>query len=507
MLSSVYSILGIKMSDNSVSELYKKIKACWLGKNIGGTLGMPYEGKDGPFSLEYYNPIPKNVVPNDDLDLQILWVCFLNEMSQPEVSRYILAEAWKKHVKFPFDEYAVAIKNLSLGIEPPMTGSYDNWFTCGMGAAIRSEIWACLAPGNPHIAVKYAYEDACVDHADDGIGAEVFLAALESAAFTYIGGSLEVLINDSLKYISSSSILYQAVTDTIKWWHDLGDWLCVRNKILEIYEGEDWTDVTMNICFIVLALLDGKGDFGKSICTAANCGKDTDCTAATVGAIIGIMNPESIDEYWLRPIGEKIILSPEIVGIVPPSTVTEFTDLIIELQEKLNFNINDVPEVEQSLSKCKIKVGVAFTPLAANFCVDYMPNWPNYKMIDLPGTLASLSYDDFEDELLFVKYDLVIKRSDAYRIMFNTKEDCRIWLDGKYAFGRECGRMAPSPHRGVLNQYIDIHLPKGNHDLVAIIRRPKHIRDIQWQVAVAEKDSRLLVPEALYGHIPLIIDY
>lgn len=85
--------------------------------------------------------------------------------------------------RFPWDEYAIAIRNLKNGIRPPFSGSYDNWFVDGMGAAIRSEIWACLAPGNPELAAKFAYQDACVDHSGNGMWAEVFLAAMESAAF------------------------------------------------------------------------------------------------------------------------------------------------------------------------------------------------------------------------------------------------------------------------------------------------------------------------------------
>ena len=150
---------------------------------MGGTLGMPFEGQDGPLNISFYDPVPTEMIANDDLDLQVLWACILDEMGRPYVDRNVLGQAWLDHVEFPWDEYGVAIRNLRLGIKPPLTGSYDNCFTNGMGAAIRSELWACLAPGNPELAAKYAYEDACVDHADEGIWAPVFLAALESQAF------------------------------------------------------------------------------------------------------------------------------------------------------------------------------------------------------------------------------------------------------------------------------------------------------------------------------------
>ena len=36
-------------------------------------------------------------------------------------------------------------------------------------------------------------------------------------------------------------------------------------------------------------LVQGEGDFEKSIAIALNCGEDTDCTCATMGAVYGIL--------------------------------------------------------------------------------------------------------------------------------------------------------------------------------------------------------------------------
>ena len=36
----------------------KKVLGCWLGKAVGGTLGAPIEGWDGPHHLEFYDPVP-----------------------------------------------------------------------------------------------------------------------------------------------------------------------------------------------------------------------------------------------------------------------------------------------------------------------------------------------------------------------------------------------------------------------------------------------------------------
>ena len=53
---------------------YDKVKACWIGKNMGGTMGAPYEGKREILDIKGFITKPGEVVPNDDLDLQLVWL-------------------------------------------------------------------------------------------------------------------------------------------------------------------------------------------------------------------------------------------------------------------------------------------------------------------------------------------------------------------------------------------------------------------------------------------------
>ena len=106
-----------------VYEKYRaKVAGCYTGKAVGGTLGAPIEGWDGPHHLEFYDPVPTTMVPNDDLDLQVVWAMTIAAQPKPVVNSQILAEAWLKNVGFPWDEYAVAIRNLKNGIRPPFSG-------------------------------------------------------------------------------------------------------------------------------------------------------------------------------------------------------------------------------------------------------------------------------------------------------------------------------------------------------------------------------------------------
>lgn len=306
---------------------FKKLLACYIGKAAGGTLGMPFEGNTGVRAVSYYDPVPTAMAGNDDVDLQVVWVDCLRRNGFP-VNRKHLADAWR-HIRFGPDEYAVAIHNIQNSLFAPLSGWYGNKFSAGMGAAIRSELWAALAPGDPDLAVSLAREDACVDHCEDGVEACAFLTAVESAAYTQ--NDIDTLIDIALSYIPVDSRLARGLRDTRQWWRESGSWEAVRERILEVYGTANWTDVTINLCFILLAWLAGENDFGKSICLAVDMGYDTDCTAATLGSIMAILYPDSIEERWTAPIGRRIVLSPQIAGIRAAGTIDELCSQIARL--------------------------------------------------------------------------------------------------------------------------------------------------------------------------------
>ena len=54
------------------AKIKDKIYACWLGKNIGGTMGTPYEGRTEMQDIQGFATAENVVLPNDDLDLQLI---------------------------------------------------------------------------------------------------------------------------------------------------------------------------------------------------------------------------------------------------------------------------------------------------------------------------------------------------------------------------------------------------------------------------------------------------
>ena len=64
-------------------------------------------------------------------------------------------------------------------------------------------------------------------------------------------------------------------------------------------------DAVINSAYILIGLLYGEGDFGKTVDISTRCGHDSDCNPASSGGILATMlGYEGIPEYWRKPLYE-----------------------------------------------------------------------------------------------------------------------------------------------------------------------------------------------------------
>jgi ADP-ribosylglycohydrolase len=334
----------------TLKDLEEKIRGCWTGKAIGGTLGMPFECYRQVNDVSFYvQDLQKKSSANDDLDLQLVWLNAIERYGK-FVNAAILGEYWINFIIPEWVEYGAAKTNLRMGIIPPLSGHMNNIFRDSNGAWIRSEIWACIAPGHPEIAARYAYEDAIVDHSQEGLYGEIFCSVIESSAF--VEKDKNKLIDIGLSYIPADCGVakgVQIVRESFKkglLWQEArknllsvvpgstGLWHTTRDKLpKDLPVGKVGYDAPGDIGIFIIGWLYGKDDFGKSLCIAVNCGEDADCTGATLGSILGIINGiNGIPAKWREPIGEGIQtafinLSVED-GLRVPKTISELTERI-----------------------------------------------------------------------------------------------------------------------------------------------------------------------------------
>ena len=309
-----------------------KVLACWIGKNIGGTVGGPFEGTTEMQDVTGFTTKQGEPLPNDDLDLQIAWLMTLERVGARCLDANALADTWMTIISPHWNEYGIAHKNLKMGLLPPLSGELDNklWRNSN-GAWIRSEIWACLAPGFPNIAAKYAVMDASVDHGlGEGTLGAIFTAALESMAF--VESDVRKIIESALSFIPKESMLYKSVRLVIDEYDKGTDYRETREKVVALNSELGLFQAPGNIAFSVIGLLYGEGDFKKSIIYTVNCGDDTDCTAGTVGALLGIIGgTEGIPSDWREFVGDRIVqmcLNAQY-GPYIPTSCEAFTDRVI----------------------------------------------------------------------------------------------------------------------------------------------------------------------------------
>lgn len=343
--------------------LKDKIKGCWVAKNIGGTLGMPFEWRRQINDVDFYiQDLKGKAVPNDDLELQLVNLVALEEQGL-NIDARVFALYYGIFVTPHWAEYGISKANMKIGLNPPLCGYVNNNYKDSCGSYIRSELWACLCAGLPYEAVKYAIKDSMVDHGVDSEGtyAAVFSAAMQSAAF--IDDDVNELIEIGLSYIPETCTVYKAITAVKDFYKSGKGYKECRDMLLEKFgafpmfdpnerfiktyvsdedrkkgfdKGVIGEDVPVNIAIVVLALLYGQGDFEKTIIIANSCGEDTDCTAATAASVLGIiMGERALPEKWKKPIGKAIATSClDITEAHFPTNTDELTDRVMTLNNK-----------------------------------------------------------------------------------------------------------------------------------------------------------------------------
>lgn len=333
--------------------LRKKLLGAWTGRACGCLLGKTVEGMRSneliPFLKETGNyPMHRYILSSDitdevcshysfnlknkdygdtadgmpvddDTNYVVLAQKIVEENGRTFSSENVM-DAWIKYqsIHSYFTAERIAYVNFINCIQPPASAMYKNVCREWIGAQIRGDYFGYINPGKPEAAAEMAYNDARISHVKNGIYGEMFVSAMIACAA--VTDSIDDIILGGLAQIPATSRLYESVMKIYNDFYNGVSYEDCFDYIHSSYDehtGHGWCHVISNAMIVVVALLYGEGDFGKSICTAVGMAFDTDCNGATVGSILGMRRGiDCIDEYWKKPINGKIHTSIFGVGTV-----------------------------------------------------------------------------------------------------------------------------------------------------------------------------------------------
>ena len=320
----------------SEEVLLDKMHGCFLGKEIGLTLGFRYVIDERINNVEFYaQNFDRYRTEYGYLDFELLCLIMAEYYGLEHLTSRHFGEYWLNAFLYPWSESANCYWNCSEGFFPPLSGSCENnLFSFSQTASYRSGIWACICAGRPDDAIRFAWMESSCDHKGDGIYAEVFTAALGAAAFYC--SDLHSLIQIGLTKIPAGR-LRETIELTIAGYDAGMDWKTVRSEIMKHNQDIGTLTATTEVPLIVLSLLYGEYDFGKTVCLAVNCSDSPAVTAAAAGSIIGIIQGAmALPKKWSDPVGNDIsnlLLNMFNLPLPIPVTVTELTLRILRLRK------------------------------------------------------------------------------------------------------------------------------------------------------------------------------
>jgi len=291
----------------SYDEYTDRILGGWIGKSMGGAVGARFEGYKGWIEITPQEMFPQELPPNDDLDIQVLWLKVVEEKGAA-IASDDMAKAWLEWCWYPFNEYGTFRRNWRLGLHPPDSGRYDNEFwETGEGCPIRSEIWGYIFPGAPDLAATYAERDGTLDHSEESVGAEKMLSAMASMAFFI--PDVRRLAEMFIHYLPAGSRIERLTRAAFEAYDEGLSLRDARQRLLALGGHPEACDSRLNIPFTFLGLLYGGNSMEQTLLSALKCGYDTDCTLASSGALLGqILGASHIPDSLKGPIGDQLVM-------------------------------------------------------------------------------------------------------------------------------------------------------------------------------------------------------
>lgn len=321
-----------------------------VGKILGVYLGRPVEGwlyskiQEQIGDIEYYVHdkvgVPLIVVDDDISGTLAFLSAFRDNGYDLSLTSEQIGNAW---LNYAIEERTIfwwggmgnstehtAYLRMKNGIAAPRSGSIElngPQVAEQIGSQIFIDGWAMLLPGQPELAADLARRAAAVSHDGEAIHAARVMAAMEAQAF--VESDIDALLDTGLSVIPEHSTIARLIRDIRQWHRSEPDWRKARERLEAEYGYHKFggnVHVVPNHGVIVLALLYGGGDWGRSMTIVNTCGWDTDCNSGNLGCLLGIRNGIAGFEGerdWRTPVADRLFLPTADGARTATDAVTE----------------------------------------------------------------------------------------------------------------------------------------------------------------------------------------
>ena len=324
-LMIVFQLLAGKTITLSKETLQDKIKGGWAAQTIGCTFGGPTEFKfRGTFILDY-QPVPwydgymKWYYDNapglyDDIYMDLTFVeVFDKEGLDAPASSFANAFANAGYMLWHANQ--AARYNILNGIMPPESGHWiNNPHADDIDFQIEADFAGLMSPGMVNTSSEICDKIGHIMNYGDGWYGGVYVAAMYALAF--ISDDVNYVVEEALKTIPAQSEYAQCMMDVIRWHKEYPNdwkltWFNVQRKWAQdvgcpdgVFDSFD-IDAKINSAWILVGLLYGGKDYGKTVSISARCGDDSDCNPASAGGILGtILGYKNLPAYWKMGLAE-----------------------------------------------------------------------------------------------------------------------------------------------------------------------------------------------------------
>lgn len=297
----------------AVRNYEEQVYAAVLGKIIGVYFGRPFEGwnkadlekRFGLVDRYVHEDLDKPlVVSDDDISGTLTFIRALEDTglykdTPPEAFGDLWLNYLIEHQTVLWwggmgrsTEHTAWLR-LRQGYKAPQSGSIElngKVVAEQIGAQIFIDAFGMVAPGKPKLAAELAKRSASVSHDGEAVYGAQVVAAMVAAAF--VEKNMNRLLDIGVSVIPDDCVIARVHKDVRAWARQDKDWRKTYNRIDSKYGYKRYgggCHMVPNHAIMVMAWAYAPDNFHRAQAIINTAGWDTDCNAANVGSVMGLV--------------------------------------------------------------------------------------------------------------------------------------------------------------------------------------------------------------------------